>query len=238
MSAAAVLVAELAAGEPATEDAAPEPCGANLAAAAVRTREFAAAGEDLEAFKRHFSANCTLAGWTEAKALKALPTTLDDDALAAFYAIPPGERTTLFQVFAQMAAVYDLLSSVRHKFIARRRGEAETPLAFRSALLSLAQAAFPKMEPAGVDSLVLEWLMVLVHQKRMSRPRPAPRSTAEVGGGAMKRGEVDAIILAGTFPLPGNSPIIFYNSGLPGHVSTGCRTEVDGILDAVNFKEP
>ncbi|CAN0197074.1 unnamed protein product [Lampetra planeri] len=55
--------------------------------------------------------------------------------------------------FAQMAEIYDPPSNFHHKFAVRRRGAAETPLAFRSALLSLAQAAFPKMEQTGLDSL-------------------------------------------------------------------------------------
>ncbi|CAM9483357.1 unnamed protein product [Lampetra planeri] len=102
-------------------------------------KEFTAAGGDWEAFRRHFTANCELAGWTEAEALRVLPTALDDDALATFYAVPPAVRATLLLAFAQMAAIYDPSSNVRHKFTARRRREAETPLAFCSALLSLAK---------------------------------------------------------------------------------------------------
>ncbi|CAN0224060.1 unnamed protein product [Lampetra planeri] len=58
-----------------------------------------------------------------------------------------------------MAAIFDPPSNVRQKFAKRRRGEIETPLTFRSALMSLAQAAIPKMEHAGLDSLVLERLL-------------------------------------------------------------------------------
>ncbi|CAN0230338.1 unnamed protein product [Lampetra fluviatilis] len=54
-----------------------------------------------------------------------------------------------------------------------------------------------------------------VHQKRMSRPRPAPRSTAEVGGGAMKRGEVDAIILA--------EPSLFLATAPSSSTTLGCQ---------------
>ncbi|CAN0118384.1 unnamed protein product [Lampetra fluviatilis] len=103
----------------------------------------------------HRQRNCDLAGQTEAEALRALPTALDDDALTAFCTIPPTERAMLPRAFAQIAAIYDPPSKVRHKFATRRRGETEMPLAFRSALLVLAKAAFPKMDHAGVDSLVL-----------------------------------------------------------------------------------
>ncbi|CAN0252099.1 unnamed protein product [Lampetra planeri] len=125
---------------------------------------FSAAGGDWEAFHCRFSANCKLAGWTEVEVLRALPTALDDDALAAFYAIPRTERVTLPKAFAQMAAIYDPPSNVRHKFALRRWREAETPLAFRSALLSLGQAALPKMEQAGLDSLVLERILALAQE--------------------------------------------------------------------------
>ncbi|CAN0420902.1 unnamed protein product [Lampetra planeri] len=90
-------------------------------------REFTAAGRDWEVFKRRFPTNWTLAGWTDVEALKATPTCLDDDALAAFYAIPPEKRTMLAPAFSQMAAVYDPPSCVRHRFAERRRGEADAP---------------------------------------------------------------------------------------------------------------
>ncbi|CAM9676234.1 unnamed protein product [Lampetra fluviatilis] len=51
------------------------------------------------------------------------------------------QRATLLEAFAQMAAIYDPLSNVRHKFATRRSREADTPLTFRSALLALAKAA-------------------------------------------------------------------------------------------------
>ncbi|CAN0368487.1 unnamed protein product [Lampetra planeri] len=64
-------------------------------------------------------------------------------------------RTTLASAYAQMAAIYDPLSSMQHKFATRRWKEAEMPLTFHSALMSLGQAAFPNMDHAGLDSLVL-----------------------------------------------------------------------------------
>ncbi|CAN0094240.1 unnamed protein product [Lampetra fluviatilis] len=80
---------------------------------------------------------------------------LDDDALAAFYAIPSEDRVTLPQALAQMAGIFDPPSNVRHKFAVRMQGETGTPLSFRSVLLSLAQAAYPKMDQAALDSLAL-----------------------------------------------------------------------------------
>ncbi|CAN0203350.1 unnamed protein product [Lampetra planeri] len=87
-----------------------------------------------------------------------------------FYAIPPVQRSTLSQAFKKMATVYDLPSSIRNRFAERRRGEAETPPAFGSALLSLAQAALSKMEPMGIDSLVLERLLGLAKKLNVALP--------------------------------------------------------------------
>ncbi|CAM9842721.1 unnamed protein product [Lampetra planeri] len=85
-------------------------------------KEFTAAGFDLAPFRRRFTATCDLAGWTDAEALRALLTTLDDDALGALYAIPPKDREMLQQALAQMAGIFDKPSNMRHKFVARRRG--------------------------------------------------------------------------------------------------------------------
>ncbi|XP_078712254.1 uncharacterized protein LOC144932117 isoform X2 [Lampetra fluviatilis] len=58
-------------------------------------KEFVAASGDWVAFKRRFLTNADLAGWMEVDAQKTLPAALKDDALAAFLAIPPSERSTL-----------------------------------------------------------------------------------------------------------------------------------------------
>ncbi|CAN0227932.1 unnamed protein product, partial [Lampetra fluviatilis] len=127
-------------------------------------REFADAVSDWAAFHRRFTATCDLAGWSDLEALRAPPTTLDDDALAAFYAIPPDDRRMLPQALAQMAMVFDPLSSMPYKFAARGRGQAETPLAFCHALMPLAQAAYPKMDQEGLESLVLECMFMLAQE--------------------------------------------------------------------------
>ncbi|CAN0395050.1 unnamed protein product [Lampetra planeri] len=109
-------------------------------------------------------------GWTEVEALQALPTTLDDDALAAFDAIPPEDRGTLPKALAEMGAIFDPPSKVRHKVAARWWGEADTPLAFRSALMSLATAAYPKMDHEGLDSMVLERMLSLAQELNVNLP--------------------------------------------------------------------
>ncbi|CAN0416856.1 unnamed protein product [Lampetra fluviatilis] len=92
----------------------------------------------------------------EAEALRALPAALDDDALPALITIPQLDRSTLQQALRHMQVIYGPPSDSRHRFANRRRGESETPLAFRSALLALARAAFPRMDHEAIDALVLE----------------------------------------------------------------------------------
>ncbi|CAM9957960.1 unnamed protein product [Lampetra fluviatilis] len=82
-------------------------------------------------------------------------------------------RSTLALAFKEMAAVYDPPSCVCNRFMERWRGETEMPLTFRSALLSLAQAAFPKMKAAGIDSLVLDRLLWLAQDFGGERARPS-----------------------------------------------------------------
>ncbi|CAM9849098.1 unnamed protein product [Lampetra planeri] len=91
----------------------------------ANSRRLAGIGRRL---KRRFSASCTLVGRTEEEALKALPNSLDDDALAAFCAILPARHSTLVLAFKEMAAVYDPPSCVHNRFVERQRGETETLL--------------------------------------------------------------------------------------------------------------
>ncbi|CAN0377010.1 unnamed protein product [Lampetra planeri] len=79
-------------------------------------REFAASSGDWEAFRRRFAAVCDLSGWTENEALWALPTALDDDALAAFHAIPDEDKSMLSQALAQMGAIFAPPSNKHQKF--------------------------------------------------------------------------------------------------------------------------
>ncbi|CAN0025998.1 unnamed protein product [Lampetra fluviatilis] len=55
------------------------------------------------------------------------------------------KRTMLSQAYAQMAAIFN----PPQKFATRRWRETEMLLTFHSALMSLAQAAYPKMEQSG-----------------------------------------------------------------------------------------
>ncbi|CAM9645532.1 unnamed protein product [Lampetra planeri] len=98
---------------------------------------------DWAASSRRFLANAETAGWSEEIVLKALPSALDDDALAAFISVPPADRSTLPQAMKQLTAVSDPPSHSRHRFADRKRGINETPLAYRSFLLALARAAYP-----------------------------------------------------------------------------------------------
>ncbi|CAN0105873.1 unnamed protein product [Lampetra planeri] len=66
--------------------------------------------------------------------------------------------------YAQMAAIFEPPSSARQKFLLRKRGEAETPLAFCSSLLVLGRAAYPNMDGAALDSLALERLLSLARE--------------------------------------------------------------------------
>ncbi|CAN0341519.1 unnamed protein product [Lampetra fluviatilis] len=133
LGAAAELAAKLDVGELLSENIALEPRGVDIVSAAVRARDSPATPPDraatilvgtrsresaiyshstatpwdVPALHRRFSASCTLVGWTEEEALKALPTSRDDDALAAFYAILQARQSTLSQAFKEMAAVYN-----------------------------------------------------------------------------------------------------------------------------------
>ncbi|CAM9787318.1 unnamed protein product [Lampetra fluviatilis] len=57
-----------------------------------------------------------------------------------------------------------------HKFVTQRRGEAETPLAFRSALLALAKSAYPGMDQVSRDSLVLKKMLQLARELQILLP--------------------------------------------------------------------
>ncbi|CAN0404911.1 unnamed protein product [Lampetra planeri] len=96
-------------------------------------REFAAAGGDWEAFRRRFAAACDLSGWTEKEALRALPTALTDDALAAFDAIPDEDKSMLSQALAHLGAILLLHRTSARKSRDPQRDPEATPV--RSPLL-------------------------------------------------------------------------------------------------------
>ncbi|CAM9875437.1 unnamed protein product [Lampetra planeri] len=102
-----------------------------------------------------------MSAWSDATALRALPAMLDDDALAAFRAARKSDRSTLKDALGLLARVYGPPSTCRHQFYARRKAATETALAYRTALLALADAAFPRMDEEGQDAMVLEQLLKL-----------------------------------------------------------------------------
>ncbi|XP_075925358.1 uncharacterized protein LOC142928023 [Petromyzon marinus] len=60
-----------------------------------------------------------------------------------------------------MAEVYEPPSDTRRKFMQRRRGSSESPLAYRSALMALAVAAYPDVKQEVLDSLVMDRILAL-----------------------------------------------------------------------------
>ncbi|XP_032819474.1 uncharacterized protein LOC116947623 [Petromyzon marinus] len=117
---------------------------------------FSATEGDWMAFHLRFKAEYRSIKWSEHEALRALPTALDDDSLAAFYSIPEADRSSLASACAAMAALYAPPSTIRKKFQLRKWGDTDSPLAFHSALLALRRAAYPSMDRAALDSLALE----------------------------------------------------------------------------------
>ncbi|CAN0429575.1 unnamed protein product [Lampetra fluviatilis] len=122
---------------------------------------FKAEGGDWGAFQRRFLAHQEMSAWSDATALRALPAMLDDNALAAFRSAPRSARSTLKAALGLMAKVYGPPSACRLQFYERRKADTETALAYRTALLALADAAFPRMDEEGKDAMVLEQLLKL-----------------------------------------------------------------------------
>ncbi|CAN0093774.1 unnamed protein product [Lampetra fluviatilis] len=122
---------------------------------------FKVEGGDWGQFQRRFLAHQEMSAWSDATALRALPAMLDDDALAAFRAARKSDRSTLKDALGLLARVYGPPSTCRHQFYARRKAATETALAYRTALLALADAAFPRMDEEGQDAMVLEQLLKL-----------------------------------------------------------------------------
>ncbi|CAM9954254.1 unnamed protein product [Lampetra planeri] len=98
------------------------------------------------------------------QALRVLPATLDDDALAAFITVPKRDRATLQSALRRMSDIYGRPSDVRHHFSERQRNSKESPLAFRSALLAMARAAYLRIDDEAIDALVLQKLLKLARE--------------------------------------------------------------------------
>ncbi|CAM9646586.1 unnamed protein product [Lampetra planeri] len=104
------------------------------------------------------------------EALRVLPTALDDNALTAFDAILSEHKSMLPQTLVQMEEIFAPPSNKCQKFSTRRRGEAKTPLAFRSGLMALAKSAYPGMDHVRRDSLVLERMLMLAQGLKVVMP--------------------------------------------------------------------
>ncbi|CAM9967015.1 unnamed protein product [Lampetra fluviatilis] len=138
----------------------------STAAAALHQRlpplkEFVGEEGDWGGFQRRFLAHQEMAQWTDAEALRALPALLDSDAIATLTSAPKERRSTLQTAMQLLAAVYGPPSDCRQLFYDRQRGAKESPLAYRTSLLALAKAAFPRMDIEGVDAMVTEKILLL-----------------------------------------------------------------------------
>ncbi|CAN0124272.1 unnamed protein product [Lampetra fluviatilis] len=151
-------------------DAQPSPGDSSLQAskanAALQQRlpplkEFVGAEGDWGGFQRRFIAHQEMARWSDAEALCALPALLDADALAALTSAPREKRSTLPMALQLLAGVYGPSAECRQQFYDRKRGEKESPLAYRTSLLALAKTAFPRMDDDGVDAMVTEKIFLL-----------------------------------------------------------------------------
>ncbi|CAM9637042.1 unnamed protein product [Lampetra planeri] len=163
LSQAATILSIAWEGVDAISGAVPKPLteGPGLKKRLPLVKSFSAAGGDWVAFSRRFTVTCALVGWTDREVLQALPTALDEAALGAFFSISAEYRATLQQALMQMAGIFDLPSSMCHRYAMRQWEEAETPLVFRSSLISLAQAVYPKMDKNGLGALVLDGMLGL-----------------------------------------------------------------------------
>ncbi|XP_061425541.1 uncharacterized protein LOC133353365 [Lethenteron reissneri] len=122
---------------------------------------FVASDGDWGGFQRRFLAHQEMAGWSDNEALCALPALLDGDALGTLTAAPKSARSTIQSALQLLATVYGPPSDCRQLFYERQKGDKESPLAYRTALLSLAKDAFPRMDEEGIDAMVAEKILLL-----------------------------------------------------------------------------
>ncbi|CAM9701652.1 unnamed protein product [Lampetra planeri] len=79
----------------------------------------------------------------------------------ALTSAPREKRSTLPRALQLLAGVYGPSAECRQQFYDRKRGEKESPLAYRTSLLALAKTAFPRMDDDGVDAMVTEKILLL-----------------------------------------------------------------------------
>ncbi|CAN0042128.1 unnamed protein product [Lampetra planeri] len=139
-------------------------------------REFSSTGGDWAAFQRRFLSHQEMVGWSDAQALRALPATLDDDSLAALISIPKRQRATLQAALQRLSDVYGPPSATRHQFYERRCKPRESPLAFRTALLAMARAAYPRMDDEAAPPDPETGTTELPEQRSITRQVAAPHT--------------------------------------------------------------
>nr|XP_032814342.1 uncharacterized protein LOC116944683 isoform X3 [Petromyzon marinus] len=110
-------------------------------------RQFSAAGGDWAAFQRCFLSHREMAGWTEEEVLRALPASLDVDALSALITIPQEDRSTLQRALQQMADICGPPSDTQHRYAAWKKDAAEMSPPGPSTLA----APVNERSPAGPD---------------------------------------------------------------------------------------
>ncbi|CAN0419067.1 unnamed protein product [Lampetra fluviatilis] len=132
-------------------------------------KEFSAGG-DWNVFTWRFESAFRSVKWTEDEALEALPTMLDDVSLAVFRSIPSGRKNTLRDAFAEMSEICEPPSNAQRKFMHRRRGVNESPLAYRGALVALTMAAYPNPTADLLDPLILTKMLELSKEMDISLP--------------------------------------------------------------------
>ncbi|XP_078477095.1 uncharacterized protein LOC144738063 [Lampetra planeri] len=132
-------------------------------------KEFIAGG-DWSAFTWRFESAFRSVHWTEVEALDALPTLLDDVSLGVFRSITASKKKKLRDAFAEMAEFYNPQMAATRKFMSRRRGPEESPLAYRGALVGLAMAAYPNATANHLDPLILSRMLELSQELNISLP--------------------------------------------------------------------
>ncbi|CAN0282468.1 unnamed protein product [Lampetra fluviatilis] len=111
-----------------------------------------------------------------------LPTVLDDPTLAVFDRIPPAKRGSLQGVYKEMVEMFDPPSGARQKFKNCQRETSKSVLVFKMELLTLAEAAFPRLNETGLDSLVAEPFLAMAQKQDKCAGNDQPGSSASVCG--------------------------------------------------------
>ncbi|XP_078463640.1 uncharacterized protein LOC144728168 [Lampetra planeri] len=132
-------------------------------------KEFVAGG-DWNAITWRFESAFRSVRWSESEALETLPALLDDASLAVFRSIPVSKKMTLKDACAEMAEFYDPPSAAHWKFLQRRRGPEESPLAYRGVLVALTMAAYPDSSTDLLDPLSLTRMLELSQELAISLP--------------------------------------------------------------------